>query len=428
MERKDFIKGIGLVGLGQFLQQKQVTSVVPGESMIAACTISPSETAGPYPYPGAVASDYTGSALYRSNIIGDLPNAGGGGAITGARTAGGGIVMTLTLTLQNTSCVPIPDARVDIWHCDKRGYYSAYSSSQNGGDWTAYTFLRGIQTTDTLGQVTFTTIFPGWYIPRATHIHAQVYVDGALKLTTQLAFPETPVNVSTAAGATSYYNRTYPYANATDQVFSDTANTINEMLTVTGTPGTGYVASGLLVLDYALPVKLVSFEAAIENRQVLLSWATTEEDNASHFEIGRAADAGHFTSIGIVNAANVSGSHQYGFTDHEPLAGNGYYRLKMVDLDGTYAYSRIIAVSSEMIGTLSVYPNPVADEMTVEHIMTDSDSWAAIYNVGGLLLAKSKLQSGTSYTRFDVSKLSPGVYLLVITVNALTESTRFTVQ
>lgn len=105
MERKDFIKGIGLVGLGQLLPQKQTASA-PHEDLLDACVISPSETAGPYPYSGTIPSDYTASALYRSNIIGDLPNAGGGGWITGGTTAGGGIVLTLTLTLQNTGCLP----------------------------------------------------------------------------------------------------------------------------------------------------------------------------------------------------------------------------------------------------------------------------------------------------------------------------------
>lgn len=79
MERKDFIKGMGVVGTVQLLPQRQSTAPVR-ESLIATCVISPSETAGRYPYAGTVPSDYTTSALYRSDMIGDLPNAGGGGA------------------------------------------------------------------------------------------------------------------------------------------------------------------------------------------------------------------------------------------------------------------------------------------------------------------------------------------------------------
>jgi protocatechuate 3,4-dioxygenase beta subunit len=113
-------------------------------------------------------------------------------------------------------------------------------------DFTAVHFLRGRQTTDTNGLVTFKSIFPGWYQSRATHIHVHIYTAaGTSLLVTQIAFPEgstsavTTVNTSGAAygytkGMSGYTN------NASDNVFSDDS-TGAELATVTGSLAAGYV-------------------------------------------------------------------------------------------------------------------------------------------------------------------------------------------
>ena len=283
MERKNFIQGIGLVGIGALLPSKQGKSASPGGLEPYACTLTPQETEGPYPYNGTIETIYNTSAIYRVNLLGDLPVAGGGGTISGGRTSGGGVVMTITLTLQNQDCTPLAGGRVDIWHCDKRGYYSGYNSSQNGGDWTSYTFLRGIQTTNSSGQVTFITIFPGWYIPRAIHFHINAYMSNTLLLTTQLALPD---NICQAVNNT-VYGRTYTYNNSTDQVFSgSTSELALEMMTVSGDTTNGYVASRTLTINYtALPLKLLSFNAGFDSGKTSLWWTVAEATNVSHFEV-----------------------------------------------------------------------------------------------------------------------------------------------
>jgi protocatechuate 3,4-dioxygenase beta subunit len=100
--------------------------------------------------------------------------------------------LTITVKNVNDNCNIIENARVDIWHCDKDGYYSGYTNAgflgtQNN---TAKVFCRGLQYSDANGEVKFTTIYPGWYQGRVTHIHVQVYVGTTLKLTSQIAFPE----------------------------------------------------------------------------------------------------------------------------------------------------------------------------------------------------------------------------------------------
>jgi protocatechuate 3,4-dioxygenase beta subunit len=84
-----------------------------------------------------------------------------------------GLPMELEITvISSLTCRPIKNAAVDIWQCDAEGVYSSESSENTVGQ----TFLRGVQFTDKLGQVTFRTIYPGHYAGRTTHIHAKVHI------------------------------------------------------------------------------------------------------------------------------------------------------------------------------------------------------------------------------------------------------------
>jgi protocatechuate 3,4-dioxygenase beta subunit len=77
-------------------------------------------------------------------------------------------------------CDPIPNAVVDVWHCDATGSYSEPGE----------TYLRGLQVTNRDGIVEFTTIYPGWYSGRTVHIHAKVHLDKRTVLTTQFYFAD----------------------------------------------------------------------------------------------------------------------------------------------------------------------------------------------------------------------------------------------
>ena len=191
------------------------------------CTLTATETDGPYPLYAILSN----SVLTRSDI-------------TEGKT---GVPLTLTLTLLDLSngCAPISGAGIYIWHCDKDGVYSGYATSTNAGS-TSTTFLRGVQVTDSNGQLTFTTIYPGWYAGRITHIHAQVYlndslVEGSAVATTQLAFP---VDITAAVYNSSLYTKgqnTSVTSFSADNVFSDGTST--EMLSLSGDTTSGYTAT-----------------------------------------------------------------------------------------------------------------------------------------------------------------------------------------
>ena len=152
------------------------------------------------------------------------------------------LTLALTIVNANTGCGALGAAAVEIWQCDAAGNYSEYS--QPGFNGSGQTFLRGVQTTDAAGQVTFNTIYPGWYGGRATHIHVDVYVNGRSVKVTQVAFPESTSAVVYASGvyASKGQNTT---SNTRDNVFSDGTDT--EMATVSGGAG-GYTATLRIVI------------------------------------------------------------------------------------------------------------------------------------------------------------------------------------
>ena len=131
------------------------------------------------------------------------------------------------------SCGPLDGVNVEIWQCDASGNYSQYGSQ------AGQTYLRGIQTTNANGQVTFTTVYPGWYQGRATHIHVEVTRGASSLKVTQIAFPE---SVDEVYGSGVYASRgSNPTTNTRDGIFADSLN--SELAMVTGNPSNGYTAT-----------------------------------------------------------------------------------------------------------------------------------------------------------------------------------------
>ena len=187
------------------------TTTTTTSSTNATCAVTPTETAGPFP---------SLTDLFRSDI----------------REGKTGALLTLTIHVVNVNngCAAVSNANVEIWHVDAAGDYSQYGSQ------TTQTFLRGIQTTNGNGDVTFTTIYPGWYQGRATHIHVEVTIAGRSVKVSQIAFPESINNAVHASGV--YASRgSNPMSNLSDGIFSDSLS--SEIVTPTGSVSAGYAAT-----------------------------------------------------------------------------------------------------------------------------------------------------------------------------------------
>jgi protocatechuate 3,4-dioxygenase beta subunit len=197
-------------------------------STSGTCTSTSSETAGPFPTKDP-------SSLSLVNIKSD-------------RT---GVAFSIKITIQNknNSCAALAGAIVDIWHCDKDGYYSEYGGTgMQSANFTSVHFLRGRQVTDSNGVAGFTSIFPGWYGGRAPHIHVHIYdASGKSLLVTQIAFPTTVCDTVYTTATNFYTKGKQDTSNASDNVFSDSL--ANELASVTGNITDGYVLTHTIVVN-----------------------------------------------------------------------------------------------------------------------------------------------------------------------------------
>lgn len=228
MKKRDFLQKMGLASI-----------VVTALPILTACSkddttttnvtagcdgvTSPSETTGPFP-----------TIAPATLVLNDI------------RSDREGVMLTININIKNANAsnALLAGAIVDIWHCDKDGSYSEYGGTGlQPLNYTAVHFLRGRQTTNAAGEVSYISIFPGWYNGRSTHIHVHIYAaNGTSLLVTQIAFPEgaNSANAIVTTTATGYKGNLTGYTyNASDNVFSDSSAC--ELCTVTGNITDGYV-------------------------------------------------------------------------------------------------------------------------------------------------------------------------------------------
>ena len=218
-------------------------TTTPTTPTASTCAVIPEETGGPYPADGtntnggSIINVLNQSGVVRSDIR---------SSFNGASSVAAGVPLTIRLQLvnANASCASLAGYAIYLWHCDRDGLYSLYSSGV-----TAQNYLRGVQETDSSGALSFTTIFPGCYAGRMPHVHFEVYPSLARAAsasnrikTSQFTFPLATLNeVYAASGYTASVRNLAQISYATDNVFSD--GTSLQMAGVTGNATEGYVVT-----------------------------------------------------------------------------------------------------------------------------------------------------------------------------------------
>ncbi|MFG6403509.1 intradiol ring-cleavage dioxygenase [Microbacterium sp. P04] len=212
----------------------------PTASAAASAAVDevPDETGGPYPADGSngvnVLDD---SGIVRSDIRSSFGS---------STTVAGGVALTIALTVRDaTSGEALAGRGVYVWHCDRAGDYSLYSSGVENEN-----YLRGVQQTDANGTVTFTSIYPACYSGRWPHIHFEVYQDvatavatGPIVKTSQIALPaETNDLVYATAGYEQSVRNQAQVSLAGDMVFGEDGG-IHQIASMAGSVGAGYTAS-----------------------------------------------------------------------------------------------------------------------------------------------------------------------------------------
>ncbi|WP_353719795.1 M4 family metallopeptidase [Dyadobacter sp. 676] len=188
----------------------------------------------------------------------------------------------------------------------------------------------------------------------------------------------------------------------------------------TSTFNTGFSGFGLSNAPpgAALPVTLVDFEGKHTSEGNVLQWTTSSESNNDYFAIEESYNGKDFTESGRVKGiGNASVANHYSFTDPDFGKGITYYRLKQVDFDGRYAYSRIVAIDAPLAGNVRFYPNPVQSMLSIE-LPNLQSSWvkARVINASGReVIVKERAAVQNGRLNIQLGKLPAGIYQVLIT-------------
>ena len=157
-----------------------------------------------------------------------------------------------------------------------------------------------------------------------------------------------------------------------------------------------------------LPVRLVNFTAAREGNTVKLGWKSAEEVNSREYVLQRAVDGVNFTAIGTVAAKGMAAD--YSFVDASPVSGDNYYRLKPVDQDGKFVYSKVVKINFGKLPAIRISPNPASNWLYISLENINSTSLLQVFDGKGQLVKQQSITQGTANKAVSLAGLSRGLY------------------
>jgi len=165
-----------------------------------------------------------------------------------------------------------------------------------------------------------------------------------------------------------------------------------------------------------LPIELMIFRGENDGNYNQLYWKTSTEQNSDYFEVQKSADGTNFNRIGQVDAAGTSLQvRSYNFTDEVPYMGVSYYRLKMIDRDGSFSYSNIVAIAIKLDDSIAVFPVPAQESLSI--VYDSSNTGTVTINVvdaiGQMLVSRREgVTQGFNNFQLDISQLPVGSYFV----------------
>jgi hypothetical protein len=201
-------------------------------------------------------------------------------------------------------------------------------------------------------------------------------------------------------------------------------NTFNLVINGPGIPNQTIAMSNIVTL----PVQLVSFDANAEANKVLLNWKTSSELNNNYFVVERSNDGNNWETVKRVESAKNSNSLiEYTATDDKPMTGMAFYRLKQVDVDGAVTiFNAMQAIDFTPAITVSVYPNPAANEFSIEGNKI-SEATVSITDCMGKSVSLVSESIGDKMV-FNTSELANGIYFINVELNGNVDQQKLTVR
>ncbi len=187
-----------------------------------------------------------------------------------------------------------------------------------------------------------------------------------------------------------------------------------------------------------LPVNIVSFTGNINNKLVQLNWQTSQENNSSYFEVQRSSNGSNFESISTITAKGNIGTIS-SYQEKDDLffyTGNiVYYRLKMVDTDGKFKFSKVLMIklnNATSINILKAWPLPFSLQLTAAYSSDVSGEIKInLTNMNGSMVAASSAKVQKGYNNISINQaqtIPSGTYLLTITTNGKSETIKVVKQ
>lgn len=157
-----------------------------------------------------------------------------------------------------------------------------------------------------------------------------------------------------------------------------------------------------------LPVSLINFDAVKEDKRVNINWRVDNETAFSGYEVEKSLDNQNWQSIGSVTASNNTGVKTYSLPDEYPVAGTNYYRLKMLDKDGHFTYSKIVSINFSKPGLITLQPNPAKDFININNLVGYKQ--IQVFDLMGRMLIQKNIQNNSE--QLNISRFSRGQYLI----------------
>lgn len=178
-----------------------------------------------------------------------------------------------------------------------------------------------------------------------------------------------------------------------------------------------------------LPVSLTSFMATQRPQYVRCGWQTASEQNTSHFILERSTNGQQFSYLDKIIAAgnsNIARSYDYNDEDaYKQLSSKLYYRLRMVDKDGSYSYSNVVAVQLTSAGSFVMAPNPSMDITKISYrfpAAANATNSLSVYNTSGVEVFNGRLNNEGTFT-LNLASHPPGIYLVQLRQDGTTIQT-----
>lgn len=170
-----------------------------------------------------------------------------------------------------------------------------------------------------------------------------------------------------------------------------------------------------------LPLHLLAFNGSLNNKKAQFEWSVAENETGNYFEVEKGLDGVHFGTIGVVFCTATAGTELYKFKEQKELASAAYYRLKMVNRDGTASYSKTVRLSVQTeitTGNIRLLQNPVESYLSFQYESgEDLHALVSIYSMGGEKLYTTEIAVRKGSNTFSIAaggRIQTGMYLLEV--------------